>query len=48
MPAMVDEVIDAEEEGIHFRFLVAPKEIIGENGKVKGILVDKMKLGDFS
>ncbi|MGB9812061.1 MAG: NAD(P)-binding protein [Thermovenabulum sp.] len=46
MPANEIEVIEAEEEGVKFVFLVAPKEIIGENGKVSAIKLQKMRLGE--
>ena len=46
MPADKDEVAEAMEEGVQFRFLNAPAEIIGENGKVKGLMVEIMALGE--
>lgn len=46
MPAEEIEVVEAEEEGITFKFLVNPIEIIGENGKVSKIRLQKMKLGE--
>jgi formate dehydrogenase major subunit len=46
MPAADIEVIEAEEEGVIFHFLVAPLEIIGENGKVKEIKLQQMELGE--
>ena len=37
LPARVEEVHHAKEEGIHFKFLTNPKEIlVDENGWVKG------------
>ncbi|HPZ39803.1 MAG TPA: NADH-quinone oxidoreductase subunit NuoF [Candidatus Atribacteria bacterium] len=47
MPAISEEVEAAEEEGVIFHFLMAPLEVIGENGKVKGIRLQRMKLGEF-
>jgi len=47
MPANKDEIKEAEREGIRFIFLAAPKTIIGEKGKVKGLEISKMKPGDF-
>ncbi len=47
MPAIPEEIEDAEKEGIIFHFLVVPLEVIGENGKVKGIRLRRMHLGDF-
>ncbi|MCX7872334.1 MAG: NADPH-dependent glutamate synthase [Verrucomicrobiae bacterium] len=47
MPARVEEVHHAEEEGIKFEFLAAPLEIIGdENNWVKGIRCQRMQLGE--
>jgi dihydropyrimidine dehydrogenase (NAD+) subunit PreT len=36
----------AKQDGVEFRWLTAPKQIISENGKVKGIECIKMELGD--
>jgi NADPH-dependent glutamate synthase beta subunit-like oxidoreductase/Pyruvate/2-oxoacid:ferredoxin oxidoreductase delta subunit len=46
MPALLREVAEAEKDGIKFYFLVAPKQIIGENGKVKTIESLRMRLGE--
>lgn len=46
MPALRSEVEDAMKEGVQFRFLVAPKQILGENGKVKAVKCLKMVLGE--
>ncbi len=46
MPAMVEEIFDTEEEKIPIRLMQAPKEIVGENGKVKGLVVEFMTHGD--
>jgi len=47
MPARLEEVENAEEEGIEFHFLVTPVRYIGdENGWVKEVEVIKMKLGE--
>jgi len=46
MPALPDEIEAAEEERIKFEFLVAPKQIIGEGGKVKAIECLRMELGE--
>jgi NADPH-dependent glutamate synthase beta subunit-like oxidoreductase/Pyruvate/2-oxoacid:ferredoxin oxidoreductase delta subunit len=46
MPALPHEVAEAEKEGIKFHFLVAPKQIIGENGRVKAIECIRMRLGE--
>lgn len=37
MPADIEEVEQAEEEGIRFSFLTIPVEIVGENGKLSGL-----------
>ena len=46
MPADPEEVGDAMEEGVQFRFLNGPAEILGENGKVTGLKVEIMELGE--
>ena len=46
MPALPSEVEEAEKDDVKFYFLVAPKQIIGENGKVKAIECLRMKLGE--
>ncbi len=46
MPAHELEVTDAMEEGVKFTFLVAPVKVEGENGKVTGIVCQKMELGE--
>jgi 2-oxoacid:acceptor oxidoreductase delta subunit (pyruvate/2-ketoisovalerate family) len=46
MPALPHEVELAEEDGIKFYFLVAPKQIIGENGRVKAVECLRMRLGE--
>jgi len=47
MPARIEEIVHAEEEGIEFHFLVAPLEIYGgEDGWVRGIRMQQMELGE--
>ena len=46
LPADPDEVREATEEGVKFRFLNAPVEIEGENGRVKALRVELMELGE--
>ena len=47
MPARIEEVSHAKEEGIIFKFLTNPKEVISDGrGYVKGIQCDKMVLGE--
>ncbi len=46
MPAEPDEIRDARAEGVNFKFLCAPVEIVIENGKAVGIRLQKMELGE--
>jgi glutamate synthase (NADPH/NADH) small chain len=47
MPARVEEVHHAKEEGIIFKMLTNPTEILGdENGYVKGMTCVEMELGE--
>ena len=47
LPARAEEVEHANEEGIEFRLLTNPIEILrGENGFVSGIRCEKMELGE--
>ena len=47
MPARVEEVHHAEQEGIRFDFLVAPVEVVGdEKGWVAGLRCVRMELGE--
>ena len=46
MPADPEEVKEAMEEGVKFRFLNAPVEIIGRDGKVSALKVEAMELGE--
>ena len=46
-PARLEELEHAEEEGIDFRWLAAPVEVLGdEDSKVCGVRVQKMELGE--
>jgi NADPH-dependent glutamate synthase beta subunit-like oxidoreductase/dihydroorotate dehydrogenase len=45
MPATPEEISEAEEEGIKVMYLVAPKEIISEDGHVRGIKLVNQVLG---
>ena len=47
MPAEDIEIIEAEEEGVEFRFLVAPIEILDRGGKAGAIHLQKMQLGEL-
>lgn len=46
MPARLEEVHHAKEEGIHFDLLTNPVEILGEGGKVVGMKCIRMELGE--
>jgi len=45
MPGSQREVQNAEEEGVVFEWLSAPKGFTEDNGKVAGVMVQKMRLG---
>ena len=46
MPAEKIEIAEAEEEGVKFKFLSSPVRITGENGKVSGVELQMMELGE--
>ena len=46
MPAEKIEIDEAEEEGVIFKFLTNPIEIIEENGRAAKVRLQKMRLGD--
>lgn len=46
MPAHELEVKDAMEEGVRFSFLVAPVRVEGKDGRVDGMICQKMELGE--
>ena len=46
MPAFPAEVIAAQEEGVELCFLTNPTQFIGENGKLKEVVCQRMKLGE--
>jgi NADPH-dependent glutamate synthase beta subunit-like oxidoreductase/NAD-dependent dihydropyrimidine dehydrogenase PreA subunit len=46
MPAHPAEVAEAEEEGVKLLFEVAPTRILGEGGRVRGVELVRMKLGE--
>ena len=47
MPARLEEIGHAEEEGIDFRYLIAPLEILGdEKGWVRAVRLQRMELGE--
>ncbi|WP_066497756.1 molybdopterin-dependent oxidoreductase [Abyssisolibacter fermentans] len=45
MPADYSEIVEAREEGVIFKYLVSPLEIIGKDGKVDKIRLQKMQQG---
>ncbi len=47
MPAQEVEIHAAEEEGVVVNYLAAPEKIVVENGRVVGIELVRMKLGEF-
>jgi NADH-quinone oxidoreductase subunit F len=47
MPAITEEIEAAEEEGIHFHFLIAPARILGDGGRVAGLECIRMELREF-
>lgn len=46
MPAEPDEIRDSKAEGVQFRFLASPVEVVSEGGKVVGLKVQNMELGE--
>ena len=46
MPADPEEAAEAMEEGVQFKFLNAPVEVLGADGKVTGLKVEIMELGE--
>ncbi len=46
MPAEDIEILEAKEEGVSFKFLTNPAEIIGKDGKVSQIKLQVMELGE--
>jgi glutamate synthase (NADPH/NADH) small chain len=47
MPARIEEIHHAEEEGIEFHLLTVPVEFLGdENGRLRAAVLQKMELGE--
>lgn len=46
MPAEEQEIIEAEEEGVQFKYLAAPIEVCSRNGRVASLRLQKMRLGE--
>jgi len=47
MPAYAEEVDEAEHEGVRIAVLVAPVEVLSQNGKVNAVKCRNMVLGEF-
>jgi NADPH-dependent glutamate synthase beta subunit-like oxidoreductase len=45
MPAIPDEVDEAEREGVRFLFLAAPLRLVSSNGRVQAVECQRMELG---
>jgi len=45
MPAVAEEVAEARREGITFRFLATPLEVLGSSTRVRGLRCQEMRLG---
>jgi len=45
MPAIDEEIEDAEREGVNLQFLVAPKAVRAEDGRLAGLECRRMRLG---
>ena len=46
LPARLEEIRHAKEEGVIFKLLHSPNEIVGENGYVKTLQLEVMELGE--
>ncbi len=46
MPANDIEIVEAEREGVKLHYLAAPTRLIGENGRLSGMEVIQMELGE--
>ncbi|NLH47867.1 MAG: FAD-dependent oxidoreductase [Myxococcales bacterium] len=46
MPAFEEEVNDAEHEGVRLEMLAAPVRVVVENGRVAGVVLQRMELGE--
>ena len=47
MPAIEEEVLSTEEEGVHLHCLTTPTKILGDNGRVSGLELVRMELREF-
>lgn len=46
MPADPQEILESEEEGVIYKYLTNPIKFTGENGKLNGVILQKMMLGE--
>ena len=46
MPAAAGEILDAKAEGVEFRFLSAPTRIVRDNGNIRHVEMQAMKLAE--
>ena len=46
MPADPQEILESDEEGVIYKYLTNPIEFTGENGKLNGVILQKMELGE--
>lgn len=46
MPADPQEILESEEEGVIYKYLTNPVEFTETDGKVSGVILQKMKLGE--
>lgn len=46
MPADPQEILESEEEGVVYKYLTNPIEFTGENGRLTGASLQKMRLGE--
>ncbi|MDF9409841.1 MAG: Glutamate synthase (NADPH) small chain [Pelotomaculum sp. PtaB.Bin013] len=46
MPALEEEILEAESEGVIFDFLTAPVRVLGNDGKIAELECQRMELGD--
>ena len=46
MPADPQEIFESEEEGVIYKYLTNPIEFTGINGKLNGVILQKMELGE--
>lgn len=46
MPAIAEEIEEAEREGVRFHYLAAPAELVRRQGKLAAVILQKMQLGE--